>query len=227
MKRNSVDDKRAERYLIVAAIIALVTIFTPEIVIAVLYGTNVWDLEIEHTHQVMHLMAVGLLGVMAIGIDVSRRHAIQQAHKERYAITEVIITGAIIIQAAAIAVPPSFYIPNPFEKIVFNSVSVTHTYTVTVNFVNTGATSTRIASVLLNSVPYNDTGWAGTIKPTVTGNLTLKSVIDVGVSNTGTITFSDDCVYIPNGYRLTAGVTVKITIHTTGGKDYETSVTLP
>ena len=45
-------------------------------------------------------------------------------------------------------------------------------------------------------------------------------------SNTGMIAFSDDCVYIPSGYRLTAG-SVKITIHTTGDKDYDAFIMLP
>jgi len=47
MKSNSVDDKRAERYLTVAAIIALVTIFVPAMIIGALYGWHVWDIEGE------------------------------------------------------------------------------------------------------------------------------------------------------------------------------------
>jgi len=227
MKKNSMNGKRAERYLIVAAIIALVTIYVPAIIIGALYGWNVWSIEGDYLQKIIRLVSITFLIAITIVIEVSRGKQ-PSSHQEGYAIAEVIISLVIIIHAAAIVIPSSNYIPpSPFEKIVFNSVSVTHTYTVTINFVNTGSTSTSIASVLLNGVPYNDSGWAGTIKPTVTGNLTLKSVIDVGVSNTGTITFSDDCVYIPSGYRLTAGVTVKITIHTTGGKDYDTSVTLP
>lgn len=221
MKSNSENDKMAERYLMDAAIIALVTIFTPAII-----GALWLSPEGEHIVQGIRLLCITFLIAMTIVIEVSRRKQ-PQPHQEKYAIAEVIIVGVIIIHAAVILVPSSILIIPVFEKIVFNSVSVTHTYTVTVNFVNTGATSTSIASVLLNGIPYNDSGWAGTIKPAVTGNLTLKSVIDVSVSKTGTITFSDDCVYIPSGYRLTAGVTVSITIHTTGGKDYDTSVTLP
>jgi len=226
MKRNSADDKRAERYLIVAAIIALVTIFVPAIIIGALYGWNVWDIEGDYLQYILRFVSIAFLITITIVIEVSRKKQ-PSSHQEGYAIAEVIIVIAIIINVAAIIMPTSHLIVPVFEKIVFKSVSVTHTYTVTINFTNTGATSTSIASVLLNDVPYNDSGWVGTIKPTVTGNLTLKSVIDAGVSNTGTITFSDDCVYIPSGYRLTAGVTVKITIHTTGGKDYNDSVTLP
>lgn len=226
MKRNSADDKRAERYLIVAVIIAIVTIFAPTIIIGAFYGWNVWGPESEYMSQVMRLAIVTSLLAMFTVIEVSRRKQ-PQSNQEKYALAEIIIVIVIFIHAAAIAVPPSILIIPVFEKIEFTSISVTHTYTMTINFWNTGATTTSIASVLLNGIPYNDSGWTGTIKPTITGNLTLKSVIGVGVSNTGTITFSDDCVYIPSGYRLTAGVMVTITIHTTGGKDYDTSVTLP
>ena len=225
MKSNSSDDKGAERYLTVAAIIAFVTLYVPTIIIGVLEGWSVWSLEGEYLQNTMRLMAIAFLIAIAIVIEVSRKKQ-PSSRQEGYAIAEVIIVTVIIIHAVALAVPPPFIPPSRFEMIVFESVSVTHTYTVTINFTNTGATSTSIASILLNGIPYNDSGWVGTLKPTVTGNLTLKSAIDVGVSNTGIITFSDDCVYIPSGYRLTAGVTVKITIQTTGGKDYETSVKL-
>jgi hypothetical protein len=218
--------ENTERYLMEAAIFALLTIFSPPIIIGALFGWNGWSPEGEYVSQVMRLAFITILIPTIIIIEVSRKKH-PQLHQEGYAIAEVSIIMAIIINAASILVPSSILIIPVFEKIEFKSISATHTYTVTVNFMNTGPTSTSIASVLLNGIFYNDSGWAGTVKPMVTGNLTLKSVIAVGASNTGIITFSDDCVYIPSGYRLTAGATVKITIHTTGGKDYDASVTLP
>jgi len=162
------------------------------------------------------------------------RNSADDKRAERYTIT--IVIAIVVILTVDIAC--KFYYENyivrigisHYERIEIKSISVTkstYIYFVTINFTNTGATSTSIASVLLNGIPYNDSGWVGTVKPAVTGDLTLNSVIAVGASNTGTITFSDDCIYIPSGYRFTAGVIVRITIHTTGGKDYETSVTLP
>jgi hypothetical protein len=227
MKSNTADDKRAERYLIVAAIIALVTLYVPAMIIGALYGWNDWSLEVEYLQNVMRMAVIAFLIAIAIVIDVSRKKE-PRTRQEGHALAEVIIITVIIIHSLVIVVPTSPYIPpSHFEKIEFKDVSIAHTYTVTINFTNTGATSTSIASVLLNGIPYNDSGWVGTVKPAVTGDLTLNSVIAVGASNTGTITFSDDCIYIPSGYRFTAGVIVRITIHTTGGKDYETSVTLP
>jgi len=93
------------------------------------------------------------------------------------------------------------------------------------SFVNTGDTSTSIDYVLLNLVPYNDLGWTGSSIPAVSGDLTPQTVIETGTAYSGTITFSDDCKD-PSGNKLTAG-TVQITIHTTGGKDYGTSIMLP
>jgi len=227
MKSNSRDDKREESHLIVTAIIALVTLYVPTIITGAIYSWSVLTLEGEYINRVIRLAIIASLLAIAIAIEVSRRKQ-PQPHQEGYAMAEVIIVTVLMIHTVTIIVPSSFYIPpSVFERIEFGNASVTHTYTVTISFINTGATPTSIESVLLNGVPYNDSGWAGTIKPEVTGNLTLRSVIDVGVSNTGTIIFSDDCVHVQSGYRLTAGVTVKITIHTTGGKDYDTSVTLP
>jgi hypothetical protein len=118
-----------------------------------------------------------------------------------------------------------------FERIDIKSTSVSkslHTYFIYINFVNTGSTSACIDYVSLNGVPCDDPGWAGTIKPTIFSNLTSGTILkSESPDPLGIIDFSDDCVYAPNGVRLTAGVTVKITIHTTGGKDYDSSVTLP
>lgn len=153
---------------------------------------------------------------------------------KRYATIFVIVVVAIL--AADIAC--TYYYENyivrigisRFEKIEIKSASViksTYVYYVTINFTNTGASSTSIASVLLNDTPYNDSGWVGTVKPAVAGDLALKFIIDVDASNMGVIIFSDDCEYLPSGYRLMAGETVKITIYTTGDKDYGTSIMLP
>jgi len=153
---------------------------------------------------------------------------------KRYATIFVIVVVAIL--AADIAW--TYYYENyivrigisRFEKIEIKSASVikyTYVYYVTINFTNAGASSTSIASVLLNDTPYNDSGWVGTVKPAVVGDLALKSIIDVDASNMGVIIFSDDCEYLPSGYRLMAGETVKITIYTTGDKDYGTSIMLP
>ena len=164
------------------------------------------------------------------------------AIRERYAIAIVIIAVSIIIIAMAIA--SSFWSPllidgGHFVGIVIGSASIEkstytlyvnmryiHIYQISINFTNTGTTSTSIGSVLLNGVPYNDSGWTGTLRPAVAGNLTPKSIINVGISNAGAITFSDDC-QCPGVNVLNAGALLTITIRTTDGRDFNVDITLP
>jgi hypothetical protein len=153
MKRNFAYDNMTERYLMDAAIIAFMTIFAPEIIGALWLSS-----ECEQLVQGIRLLSITFLIAIAIVIEISRRKH-PRLHQGGYAMAEASILLAIIINAAAIAVPSSTFIPNPFVHIEFRNVSVAHTYTVTINFVNTGATSTKIASVLLNGIPYNDSGW--------------------------------------------------------------------
>jgi len=118
-----------------------------------------------------------------------------------------------------------------YEKIEIKSSSVTKStdsYFVTISFVSTGDRKTEVDSVLLNGVRWDDPGWTGTIKPLVFGDIAPGAAIDAGASCSGMIVFSDDCED-PGGRRLAAGGDydyLRITIHSTGGKDYETTVTL-
>jgi len=147
-----------------------------------------------------------------------------------YAIATIIIVAAFVIFITNLnnLFPP--LIGPPYYERIDMSATVTkstHTYTVTINFVNTGSSRTGIDSVLLNGVPYDDPAWAGTLMPVVYGDITPKTVINVGVAYSGTITFSDDCTFTMSGNKLMPGVIVTITIHTTGLKDYNISLTLP
>jgi len=185
MKRNSVDDKRADRYLIVAVIIVIVTIFAMGIY-GYLYGPN---------------------------------SPLSQS---------ILITRFEKIEIKSTSVTKSTYIYNVVDIYSYNKVDI---YFVTINFADTGTSGATIDSVLLNGVPYNDPGWTGIFKPVVFGDLTPKfRSIDVDESCSGIIEFSGDCKD-PNGNKLIASgydyYYVNVTIHTTGGKDYDTSVTLP
>jgi len=118
-----------------------------------------------------------------------------------------------------------------FERIEIKGSSVTRSadsYFVTINFVSTGDRRTEVDSVLLNGVRWDDPGWAGAVKPLVFGDIAPGAAIDAGASCSGLIIFSDDCED-PGGRRLVVDVEynyLRITIHSTGGKDYETTVTI-
>jgi hypothetical protein len=242
MESNSVNDKATKRYAIAAVIIIVMNEIAPEIAIAVLYGANSFAIfpPIDNWRLVMHLAGVAFLIVVAIVYDLSRgKHARKQPapHQEEHAIAAVIIavvtTYAIgVTYLMGINVPDISGTPH-FERIEIKSASVTkstNAYFVTVNFANTGNLRTDVDSLLLNGVPYDDSGWTGTLRPVVFGDLTPKTVIDVGVPYSGIIIFGDDCKD-PRGNKLLAGgddhYYLNLTIHTTGDKDYTTSVMLP
>lgn len=153
---------------------------------------------------------------------------------ERYAIAAIIIVATAILINSAYNICLSYWSPlripfTRFEKIEFRSASVTkssHTYTVTMSFVNTGDISTSIDSVLLNLVPYDDPGWKGTVKPSVSGDISPETIINAGVLYNGMVKFGDDCRE-PLGDALSPGNTLIITIHSAGGKDYDVVVALP
>jgi len=118
-----------------------------------------------------------------------------------------------------------------FERIEIKGSSVTRSadsYFVTINFVSTGDRRTEVDSVLLNGVRWDDPGWTGTVKPLVFGDIAPGAAIDAGASCSGLIIFSGDCED-PGGRKLVVDVEysyLRITIHSTGGKDYETTVTI-
>jgi len=119
-----------------------------------------------------------------------------------------------------------------YERIEIKGTSVTnstHTYFVTIDFVNNGLTDTSIESLSLNGVPYDDTGWTGTVRPVVFGDVTPGTVIEVGSSYRGMVIFSDDCEDPKGRNLIVVGENshyVHIAIHTTGGKDYDALVVL-
>ena len=98
-------------------------------------------------------------------------------------------------------------------------------YVVTINLINTGTVATSIDSIFLNDMPYNDAGWGGHI--TLGGDFyLLPSPCETGVIKIGTIIFAQD-IQDPSGNTLSSGVILTISLHTTGGIGYKTSVFLP
>ena len=107
-----------------------------------------------------------------------------------------------------------------FEKVEFTTAYVTgdqtNGYIVHLNLKNTGSAAATFdpATVLYNGKP--DSAYGATANYAAFAPLTL----DPGVSGTGTIT-------LETGAGFNSGMTVEITLHTTGGKDYPKVVTLP
>lgn len=93
---------------------------------------------------------------------------------------------------------------------------------VNIQYVNTGSSPTSIDSVLLNGVPYSSYMPHATLDKDFG---TLPSICETGASKSGAIIISPGAAD-PSGNRLTDGITLVVTLHTTGGKDYSASVAL-
>lgn len=86
-----------------------------------------------------------------------------------------------------------------------------------ITYVNTGSKPVRIDNVFINNVPY--TSWGTTL------NITLPIDAGIGVQKTFYIFIPTGATY--NSQRITSGVVLTIKLHSTGGKEYFTSVVPP
>lgn len=114
--------------------------------------------------------------------------------------------------------PKSFFLL--YEKIEISAAfpePVVGGWKVHIIYLNTGSKSTGIDSVFINNVPYNS--WGAML------NVTLPIDANIGVQKSFNI-------YIPagasfGGQRIVSGTVISIKLHSTGGKEYFTSVVLP
>jgi hypothetical protein len=113
-----------------------------------------------------------------------------------------------------------------FEKLEVKAIYVVRidgTYVVTVRYINKGARSTTVDSVLLNGVPYSSFLPSATIG----GDLgQLPSPCETGVDKVATITIRQG-TSDPTGNELGSGITLTVTLGTSGGNNYPASVILP
>lgn len=143
------------------------------------------------------------------------------------AVSPVISTIIIVAIAITMSIAVAYWLLGlgssftKFEKVEFTSAFVTgdgvaSNYTINLNLKNTGSAAATIdeTATLYNGKPANVTSGAGTIITTFTP-LTMNP----GETSTGII------VLPITGYS--SGMTLEITLHTTGGKDYPKALVLP
>jgi len=148
--------------------------------------------------------------------------------RDKRGISPVITTVILVAVGIAIAVAVALWMSGlvglftRFEQLEIKNRYVdaytNGSFQVHVIFSNTGTTDTSVDSVLVNGKPYS--AWGST-----SINATLPLAAPVGNQKHLLIT-------IPSGAKsgdaiLRSGVTVTVTLHTTGGKEYLTSVALP
>jgi FlaG/FlaF family flagellin (archaellin) len=152
--------------------------------------------------------------------------------KDRRGISPVITTVIIVAVGITIAIAVALWMTGlvgafmGYEKVeirsAFPNPATGGGWNIVIGYINTGSTPTRIDNVFVNNIPYDE--WSTiTCDPDIAGGDYASA--NVGESGTITLTLSDPCTY--GGQTLTSGVTVMIKLHSTGGKEYFTSVVLP
>jgi len=151
--------------------------------------------------------------------------------KAKTALSPVIATVVMVVVTIAMIIPVSYWagglaaIFTRFEKVEVKNAYVTNSggnFVINIEYVNTGSSSTSIDSIDINDVSYSS------FTPSVVlgGDLsTLPSSCETGVSKTGTIIIKEGATD-PSGNKLAAGVTLMLTLHTTGSKKFHATVAL-
>jgi hypothetical protein len=152
--------------------------------------------------------------------------------RDKRAVSAVIATVIIVAVTIAVAIAVAYWmgglaaIFTRFEKIEISTSYVTiasNTYKVTITYENTGATATTIDMIQLNGVPTA----SFSTPPTLLGDFAKSPIpAEIGVVHSGTIQFQKGLTD-PSGNALSSGVTLTVNLHSSSGKDYYTSMTLP
>jgi len=146
--------------------------------------------------------------------------------KDRRGISPVITTVIIVAVGITIAIAVALWMTGlvgafmGYEKVEIRNKYPEPTatgWTIHLTYLNTGSTATKIDGVYINDAPYD--AWGAGL------NSSLPWSANIGEEQSQTITIPENATY--GGQHLVSGVTVQIKLHSTGGKEYFTSVVLP
>ncbi len=150
---------------------------------------------------------------------------------DKRGVSPVITTVIIVAVGITIAIAVALWMTGlvgafmGYEKIEIRSTFANPLqgggWDVVITYVNTGSSPAKIDNVFVNNIPYDQ--WQTIVcKPDVKSN---PAPANIGEEGTITLTISDGAKY--SNQKLVSGVTVTIKLHSTGGKEYFTSVVLP
>lgn len=152
---------------------------------------------------------------------------------DKRGISPVITTVIIVAVGITIAIAVALWMTGlvgafmGYEKVEIRSAfpePQVGSWIVHLTYINTGSSPAKIDNVFINNVPYGSWGatlsWSGD----GTGN-ELPAPANIGKEVKLDITIPVGASY--GGQRLVSGVTIEIKLHSTGGKEYFTSVVLP
>ncbi|MDW8033912.1 MAG: DUF4352 domain-containing protein [Nitrososphaerota archaeon] len=156
---------------------------------------------------------------------------------DRRGISPVITTVIIVAVGITIAIAVALWMTGlvgafmGYEKIEIRSAYPEPKQTqqgvgweIKISYINTGSTPAKIDNIFINNIPLD--GWSGvTTNPPINPQNNQYWEAPVGEQKSGTITIQGGAS--AGGQRLNAGVTVTIKLHSTGGREYFTSVVLP
>lgn len=151
------------------------------------------------------------------------------------AVSPVIATIIIVAIAITMSIAVAYWLLGlggsftKFEKVEFTTAYVTgvgtaaQPYVVHMDLKNTGSATATVdtATVLYNGKP--DTYYTGAGHFVWTGAVAGLISMDPGAAASATITLPN----APAAGSFNSGMTLEITLHTTGGKDYPKVITLP
>jgi FlaG/FlaF family flagellin (archaellin) len=145
---------------------------------------------------------------------------------DRRGVSPVITTVIIVAVGITIAIAVALWMTGlvgafmGYEKVEIRSAFPEpsgNTWVIHLTYLNTGSSPAKIDNVFINNVPYNS--WNATL------DTNLPWDANIGVEASHTITITSGSIY--GGQKLVSGVTIEIKLHSTGGKEYFTSVVLP
>jgi FlaG/FlaF family flagellin (archaellin) len=158
---------------------------------------------------------------------------------DRRGVSPVITTVIIVAVGITIAIAVALWMTGlvgafmGYEKVEIRSAfpepQTGGGWKIYISYLNTGSSPAKIDGVFVNNIPYNSwsgTGWAlswteegGSAQSSLPANANIGKKVDL------VLTIPDGATY--GNQKLVSGVTVEIKLHSTGGKEYFTSVVLP
>ncbi|MEM2246838.1 MAG: DUF4352 domain-containing protein [Thermoproteota archaeon] len=153
--------------------------------------------------------------------------------KDRRGISPVITTVIIVAVGITIAIAVALWMTGlvgafmGYEKVEIRSAYADPQqgggWIIRITYINTGSTPAKIDNVFINNIPFD--GWQGIqLTPPISPPNQYWDA-PVGTQQQASITINAGAQ--SGSQTLNAGVTVTIKLHSTGGKEYFTSVVLP
>jgi len=153
---------------------------------------------------------------------------------DRRGVSPVITTVIIVAVGITIAIAVALWMTGlvgafmGYEKVEIRSAFPepdTDEWTVHITYLNTGSSAAKIDNVFINNVPYDSWGASLSWDDGANSGTDLPAPANIGTQVSLDITIPMNAEY--GNQKLVSGVTIEIKLHSTGGKEYFTSVVLP